>query len=64
MVVDENRDEGLVLAHLLGSTGYKVLMHESAQSALADARLADTKVFILNIGMPAVNEYELARRLR
>ena len=38
--------------------------HECAHSALADARLPDTEVFILDIGMPGMDGYELARQLR
>lgn len=49
---------------MLDATGYAALVHENAPSALANARLAGTQVFILDIGMPAMNGYALARRLR
>ena len=39
-------------------------MHENAESALTDAALTDIKVFILDIGLPGMDGYELARRLR
>ena len=64
MIVDDNRDAGQMLKSLLGTTGYQVLVHEDAESALADAALTDMKVFILDIGLPGMDGYELARRLR
>ena len=64
MIVDDNRNGGLVLARLLDAKGYAALVHENAPSALANARLAGTRVFILDIGMPAMNGCALARRLR
>jgi DNA-binding response OmpR family regulator len=39
-------------------------VHESAESALADAALPGIEVFILDIGLPGMDGYALARRLR
>ena len=64
MIVDDNRDAGQMLASLLETTGYRVSVHENAESALTDAALTDIKVFILDIGLPGMDGYELARRLR
>ena len=64
MIVDDNQDAGQLLATLLGTTGYQVLVHENAESALTDAALPDIQVFILDIGLPGMDGYELARRLR
>lgn len=64
MVVDDNRDAGQSLGALLKANGYRTLVHESAESALSDAALPGTRVFILDIGMPEMDGYELARRLR
>ena len=64
MIVDDNRDAGQALATLLEIKGYRVFIHESAESALSDAALSGTRVFILDIGMPEMDGYELARRLR
>ena len=63
MVVDDNRDAGQALATLLEIKGYRVLVHESAESALTDTALPGTQVFILDIGLPGMDGYELARRL-
>jgi signal transduction histidine kinase len=64
MIVDDNRDAGQLLATLLESKGYQVLVHESAESALTDAALPGIQVFILDIGLPEMDGFELARRLR
>ena len=64
MVVDDNRDAGQSLGSLLKANRYRTLVHESAESALSDAALPGTRVFILDIGMPGMDGYELARRLR
>ena len=64
MIVDDNRDAGQLLATLLETKGYQVVVHESAESALTDAALPNVQVFILDIGLPGVDGYELARRLR
>ena len=64
MIVDDNRDAGELLGALLRANGYRTLVHESAERALSDAALPCTRVFILDIGMPGMDGYELARRLR
>ena len=64
MIVDDNQDAGQALATLLEIKGYRVLVHESAESALTDAALPGTQVFILDIGLPGMDGYELARCLR
>ena len=64
MIVDDNRDAGQALATLLGVKGYPVVVHESAEIALSDAALPGTRVFILDIGLPEMDGYALARRLR
>jgi CheY-like chemotaxis protein len=62
-VVDDNLDAGHSLAVLLRAHGHKVHVHEDAASTLAGADGA-TQVFILDIGLPDMTGYELARRLR
>ena len=62
-VVDDNLDAGHSLAVLLRAHGHTVHVHEDAASTLAGADPA-TQVFILDIGLPDMTGYELARRLR
>jgi signal transduction histidine kinase len=64
MIVDDNRDAAEMVAALLEARGHKALVHESAENALADARLPDVQVFILDIGLPGMDGYALARQLR
>ena len=64
MIVDDNCDAGQALASLLQTKGYRVVVHESGESALADTALPGIDMFILDIGMPGMDGYELARQLR
>jgi signal transduction histidine kinase len=62
-VVDDNLDAGHSLAVLLRAHGHAVQVHEDGASTLAGADTG-TQVFILDIGLPDMTGYELARRLR
>jgi signal transduction histidine kinase/CheY-like chemotaxis protein len=62
-IVDDNGDAGHSLAVLLRAHGQTVHVHEDAATTLAQADPA-TEVFILDIGLPDMTGYELARRLR
>jgi len=62
-IVDDNLDAGHSLAVLLRAHGHTVQVHEDAVSTLDGADGA-TQVFILDIGLPDMTGYELARRLR
>jgi signal transduction histidine kinase len=62
-IVDDNADAGHSLAVLLRAHGHAVRVHEDAAATL-QADDAGTQVFILDIGLPDMTGYELARRLR
>ena len=64
MVVDDNVDAAQSLADLLEIDGHHVLVLEDAMSALAAPGRNTIQVFILDIGLPVMSGYELARRLR
>jgi PAS domain S-box-containing protein len=64
MVVDDNLDAAQSLADLLELEGHQVTVMEEALSALACPDKKAVQVFILDIGLPVMNGYELARRLR
>lgn len=64
MVVDDNLDAAQSLADLLSLDDHHVLVMEDAMSALAAPERDAVQVFILDIGLPVMNGYELARRLR
>jgi PAS domain S-box-containing protein len=64
MVVDDNIDAGNTLAELLEAHGHRVLVKSDAHAALEAAANETPDVFILDIGLPDMNGYELASRLR
>jgi CheY-like chemotaxis protein len=63
-VVDDNRDAAQSLAMLLKLLGAKVQVAFSGQEALEIVRTQQPAVVLLDIGMPDMNGYEVARRIR
>jgi CheY-like chemotaxis protein len=64
LVVDDNRDAAASLAMLLHTGGHEVRVAHDGPAALATAELFSPQAVILDIGMPGMNGYEVARRLR
>ena len=67
MVVDDNVDAATTVAMLLEMDGHTVSVAHSAEQALATALAGlpnPPKAFLLDIGLPGMDGYELARRLR
>ncbi len=64
LVVDDNADAADLLAHLLGSKGHEVVVATDAPQALELAAEFHPEVALLDIGLPVMDGYELARRLR
>ena len=64
LVVDDMRDAGYVLGKLLESLGQQVQTVQDARAALECARREPPDVVISDIGMPNMDGYEFARRLR
>ncbi|AWG45926.1 MULTISPECIES: ATP-binding protein [unclassified Massilia] len=63
-IVDDNADAGQSLAVLLRAHGHSVQVYEDASTTLRAPEVEGTEVFILDIGLPDMTGYELARRLR
>ena len=63
MVVDDNVDAASTVSIMLEMEGYTVSVAHSAEQALASS-LSPPQVFLLDIGLPGMSGYELARRLR
>ena len=64
MIVDDNEDAASMLAMLLQVAGHRVLVEHDARFVLARARIERPDVLLLDIGLPHIDGYELARQLR
>ena len=64
LVVDDNVDAAKALAMLLGYFHCDVEVAFDGESALAAAELAEPQVGILDLGLPRIDGFELARRIR
>ena len=64
MVVDDNVDAAETLALLLEASGHRVSVEHDPQRALERSRTDAPQVCLLDIGLPGMDGYELARRLR
>jgi CheY-like chemotaxis protein len=64
MIVDDNVDAAESLAALLEAQGHKVDVQAHPLEAIAAATQVRPQLFILDIGLPEIDGYELARRLR
>jgi PAS domain S-box-containing protein len=64
LVVDDNRDGGEMIRDLLTHAGFEVQLAGSASQALAVAQGFRPQVAILDIGLPTMDGYALARELR
>lgn len=64
LVVDDNADAAAMLAMLLEASGHEVFVEYSAKRALERAKIEKPDVCLLDIGLPEIDGYELAQRLR
>ena len=64
LVVDDNVDSAETLATLLRMSGHEVKTAYTGPAALAAAGADPPEVILLDIGLPGLNGYEVARRLR
>lgn len=64
LVADDNRDAAHSLATLLDMSGNEVSVAHSGEEALRLAQLLQPQAVILDIGMPGMSGYEVARRIR
>jgi signal transduction histidine kinase len=64
LVVDDNKDFALSLGKMVQAMGYEVRVEHDGLAGLAAAEAIHPRIAFLDIGMPKLNGYELARRLR
>ena len=64
LVVDDNRDAADAMAVLLSVDGHEISTAYDGTTALASAAKSLPEVVLLDIGLPDVTGYEVARRLR
>ena len=64
LIVDDNADAALSLAMLLTAGGHHCQQVNDGQAALKVAPQLNPDVFLLDIGMPGMSGYDLARQLR
>jgi DNA-binding response OmpR family regulator len=64
LIVDDNQDAADSLADWLASTGYQAASVHDAFNAMDLATTTLPGTFILDIGLPGMDGYELARWLR
>jgi signal transduction histidine kinase len=64
LVVDDNVDAAEALSDALSLEGYEVEVAHDGEAALERARVSSPHVIFLDIGLPGLDGYEVARRLR
>ncbi|MGB8168513.1 MAG: ATP-binding protein [Chthoniobacteraceae bacterium] len=64
LIVDDNVDSAQALARLLTRAGHEVALAHDSVAAMAYAREQAPEAVVLDIGLPGMDGYEVARRLR
>lgn len=64
LVVDDNRDAALTLADMLQLMDHETQVVHDGPAAIEAARACEPDLVLLDIGMPGMNGYEVARRIR
>jgi len=64
LIADDNRDAGESLAALLRMDGHEVTVVRNGEEALSAFSAIQPEVALLDIGMPHLDGYEVARRVR
>jgi PAS domain S-box-containing protein len=64
LVVDDNRDAAETLAQVVELLGHRVDVAYDGPEALAKAEAAPPDVVLCDVGLPGMDGYEVARRLR
>jgi CheY-like chemotaxis protein len=64
LLVDDDRDHSVLLQEILEKAGHEVHAVETAADALQEVESFRPEFAIVDIGLPGMDGYELARRIR
>ena len=64
LLVEDNDDVGNLLAEALRGIGHEVALARDGEAALAEVDRQPPEAILVDIGLPGIDGYELARRLR
>jgi CheY-like chemotaxis protein len=64
LVVDDNRDAADTLAAIMRAAGHQVQVAYAGEEAVETARIFRPDLVLLDIGLPGMNGYDVARKLR
>jgi PAS domain S-box-containing protein len=64
LVVDDNKDAADTMAELMRLIGHEVRIEYAGTAALTTAKVFQPDVVLLDIGLPGLNGYEVARAIR
>ena len=64
LYVEDNPDNMLLVQRALESRGYKLLKAENGAQGVAQAETEDVDLILLDINLPDMDGYEVARRIR
>lgn len=64
LYIEDNPDNMLLVKRALESRGYKLLQAETGELGVAMAEKEDVDLILLDINLPDIDGYEVARRIR
>lgn len=64
LVIDDNEQNVYLICYLLEHAGFEVVQARDGRSGLAQARLVGPDLIVLDIQLPGMDGYEVARTLR
>ena len=64
LIVDDNRDAAISLGMLLELSGYEIETAYDGSASIDAAARFQPQVILLDIGLPGLDGYEVARRMR
>jgi CheY-like chemotaxis protein len=64
LIVDDDSDTVELLAELASSLGHEVVVAQDGPAALTRVATFRPDIALVDVGLPGINGYELARRMR